>query len=170
MQINPGSFEAIIPLVAGVWFTVIGFNTRLNNPKWNTIKKIRWLGPLVIVFAIFLFAKGSFENRPDLEVLSQQIKSKLNLPLLIDPDTRLDDIKPKGEKEIEYSLTLVNFSKGDPVLNQLVNNLEAAFRDNSCKDPNYIKFFNSGITVTMVYFTNDQNEALNMSIAPSDCK
>ena len=168
---NPGSLEGLIPILAGVWGTLIAWGkVRLKNSanieKYRTIFK--WLGPGLILFGVFLIFNGNAGESIDLADVSSQIKAKLKLPVAVDSETRLDDIRPVGKLELGYFLTLINLAKNE-VSPTFQKDMEKNLKSGACSNPNYIKFFKSGVNIRLTYSSKDKSEIAKVVLVPKDC-
>ena len=169
MYVNAGTLEAVIPLVAGLAVSYVGFKKNCGNPKWNFFRKFKWIGPLLIIFSLFLCVKSLFAETIDLEAIVNRINKKVNPPVMVDSGTRFDGARVLGSREIGYFSTLVNYSKDSPELSKILPIQKSMLVTNGCKNPSYSYFFQNGITVTMIYLSNDNQEVLRVPISASDC-
>ncbi len=173
-DIAPSAIEAVIPLVGGVVGIVFGYGkTRSAEPRAERAKKVlRWASPALIVFAVFLFARGYAASAPadaELAAVANGIKTKLRLPVQVDDDTRLDDVRAISPDELGYFLTLTRTTKSELAGNPIGARLESTLRGGACHDPNYAKLFAAGIRVRVTYQTRDAAEVARIVISPKDC-
>ena len=77
MNLNVESLEAIIPLVAGVFASIVGFKKSCDTPKWKFFRKLRWIGPFLIVYSLFRFAQGA-SSAIDLNAAVKGMKAKIS--------------------------------------------------------------------------------------------
>ena len=82
---------------------------------------------------------------------------------------RLDDVRAVSKNELGYFLTLTRTMKSDLAANPLGARLESNLRSGACKDPNYVTLFKAGISLRMIYRTQDQAEVARIVIMPKDC-
>ena len=110
-----------------------------------------------------------FEPKPaaevDLDALASSVKARLSLPVAVDQDTRLDDVKPMN-RALGYFLTITNVEVADPVLAQ---KLESRLRGNACSNPQYKRLFDAGVAVHVVYKTNSGATMANILMEPTAC-
>jgi hypothetical protein len=101
----------------------------------------------------------------------QKISEKENsqLPRLIDPETRLDNVTAGPGHRITYHYTILHALGADGNIAKL-NGLPATERkDQMCGDKQVQLFFKSGVTVSYQYRTQDGSEEGKIAVAPSDC-
>ena len=141
------SVEAAIPCVAGVFGLLIGFGkgTTVDKSRSDRAKKIlRWVSPALIVFGIFLFANDCASESVDAETIASGMKTKMKLPVRVDDDTRLDDVRAISKRELGYFLTLTRMTKSQLGANPIAKQLESGLRGGACGNPNYVKLFKAG--------------------------
>jgi hypothetical protein len=124
-----------------------------------------------LLAAAFLFVTGGFACRsPDADALAKGMKAKMPLPLKVDDDTRLDDVRGISKKELGYFMTLTRMTKSqadaDPTFRNL---LESNIRGSACQNPNYVTLMKAGFTVRLTYTSSDGAEVRTFAIAPKDC-
>ena len=171
-NINASTIEAAIPFVGGVVGILIGVGIipSANTPWAEKAKKIlRWGGPALIAFAIFLFMMGSTPESGQAETIVTGMKAKMALPVLVDDDTQLDDVRALSDKEIGYFLTLTTVTKTQLTGNPLAHQLESNLRGGACQNPDYVKLFKAGISLRIAYQTVDNAEVIQVVMAPGDC-
>jgi hypothetical protein len=171
-SISPSSLEAVIPCVAGVVGLLIGFGKGATVEKSGseTARKVlRWVSPALIVFGIFLFVSDCASQPADAEALASGMKAKMTLPVQVDDDTRLDDVRAISKKELGYFLTLTRLTKSQVDANPIAKQLESNLRGGACKDPSYLKLFKAGISVRLTYQTQDHAEVCRVVMVPKDC-
>jgi hypothetical protein len=125
----------------------------------------------VLIAAGILFVAGGLAcQSPDAAVLATAMKAKMKLPLQVDDDTRLDDVRATAKKELGYFLTLTRMTKAqvdsNPAFSEL---LETKLRGSACKNPNYQQIFKAGLGVRITYASSDQVEVRRIALAPKDC-
>ena len=172
-HIDSSAIEAVVPLVGGVMGIVLGFKAnRASRPAERTKKILRWASPALIVFAVFLFARRCASSAPadaDVGAVANGIKTKLKLPVQVDDDTRLDDVRAIDKNELGYFLTLTRIMKSELAANPIATRLESNLRGGACQDPNYVKLFKAGINLRVTYQTQDRAEVVRIVISPKDC-
>ena len=117
---------------------------------------------------MLLFASACPSRKPDAEALAAGIRAKMKLPVDVDADTRLDDVRALSPTELGYFLTLTKTTKAalDPNLGKL---LESNLRGGACQNANYQTILKAGIGVSIGYRTADQADVVRVVIAPKDC-
>ena len=164
------SLEAVIPFMAGVLCILLGYKktaVNLLSPWLNRF--LRWAGPALIVFAVFLFLIGGGSRSVDAETIATGIRAKMNLPVRVDQDTRLDDVRAVSNTELGYFLTLTTIKKAQLSGNLIATQLENNLRAGACRNPDYAKFFKQGISLRITYQTQDQAEITKILFTPKDC-
>ncbi len=94
----------------------------------------------------------------------------MKLPVAVDAETRLDDVRALRNDELAYFMTLVNQTKAKVNAAQFSQVMEKSLRGGACQNPNYVKFFKAGVTLVMVYTTRDGAEVARVRLPPSLCK
>jgi hypothetical protein len=124
-----------------------------------------------LVAATFLFIAGGLAcQQPDADTLAKGMKAKMPLPQKIDDDTRLDDVRAVGKKELGYFMTLTRMTKAQADANPAFGNLlESNLRGGACKNPNYEKLMTAGFSVRLTYTSSDGAEVKTIVITPKDC-
>ena len=64
----------------------------------------------MVGYAVVSLIRGRSQSI-DLETVAHEVRSKINPPVQIDEDTRLDDIRTVSNTELGYFLTLVKVTK-----------------------------------------------------------
>ena len=170
----PSAVNAAIPLVAGVFATVIGFSKRYDDPKWRPMRRVRWLGPVLVAFSVFLYlTRPATPPRIDisnLDALASEIRMKAKLPQQVDEYTTFTDVRPAGEKRIGFYFTLKTLPHDSSEVPLLMQRMETSLRGNACNDPNYLAFFKQGLELSISYTGNDGILVKEMLFTPADCK
>ena len=138
---------------------------RLSEKGEKTLRRVT---PALVVFSTLLLAIGCRSRAPDAETLESGIRAKMKLPVDVDGDTRLDDVRAVSRTELGYFLTLTKATRAtlDPNLGKL---LETNLRAGACQNPNYVALIKAGITVIVAYRSQDQAEVVRIVLAPKDC-
>lgn len=129
-------------------------------------KMLPWIGPLMILFGIFIMFEPKPAEEVDLDALASSVKAKLALPVAVDQDTRLDDVKPIAGA-LGYFLTITNVQAADP---DLAQKLESQLRETACSTSQYKQLFDAGISIHVVYRTNSGDTLASILIKPTECK
>jgi hypothetical protein len=123
------------------------------------------------IAAGIIFAAGALACQSvDAAALANGMKAKMKLPLQIDDDTRLDDVRAISKKELGYFMTLTKMTKAQAdASGAFANLLESNLRGGACQNPSYLKIFKAGISLRATYASNDQIEVRKIVMVPKDC-
>src|SRR6476646_7694083 len=100
-SVSASSLEAVIPFTGGVLCIFLGYRKTTVTFASERVKRfLRWVGPGLIVFAVFLFLLGGGSRSVDAETIATGIREKMNLPVRVDQDTRLDDVRAVSKTEL----------------------------------------------------------------------
>ncbi len=151
------------------------------NLVWKVLGVIA-LGLAIVFFsaASKLFVKKTINNSNDAQKYAlvdlvdeemiktaNQINSKL--PMMIDPETRLD--KTMGSKtRFRFNFTMINNTSSKISAHALENALKEKLTNNVCSNKDLQSFRDKGITMDYAYFGSDGKEVTVISISPSICK
>ena len=171
---TPSALEAALPLLAGVVAILVGFSRASGTdtaPSERAKKVLRWVGPALIAFGIFLLL-ASLTHRPPITAggIVNSMKAQLSLPMRVDDDTRLDDVRALSETEIGYFLTLTTTSKAQLPGNPLAQQLQEHIKGGACQNPDYEKLLTAGISLRIAYETQDHAEVTQVVVTPADCE
>ncbi len=139
---------------------------------------MRWLlcclGRACVLLIVFLFltplSSGHAQESPDLSAIAAGMKARMKLPVAIDSDTRLDDVRALSKHELAYFMTVVTHTKASLNRAQFAREMERSLKAGACQNPNQLKFLNAGVTLVFVYVTNDGAEVARVRLAPNLCK
>jgi hypothetical protein len=118
---------------------------------------------------MLLLVCGCKSEAADAGVVADGMKAKLKLPVQVDDDTRLDDVRALSPKELGYFMTLTKVTKAQADATGIAKPLEANLRGNACKDANYARFFKAGIALRITYQSQDGPEVARVVMLPKDC-
>ena len=169
MPTNMETLEAAIPSVTGLAVSYVRLKNDCANSKCNLFRKFKWIGPFLIIFSMFIFVRSSFADTIDLETIVNGVNKAMNPPVMIGSVTRFDGVKALGDREIGYFYTLVNYPSDSPQLSKMLPILKSTLITNGCKDPRFSYFFKNGITITMIFSSNDNQVVLRATVSASDC-
>ncbi len=93
----------------------------------------------------------------------------MKLPVAVDDDTRLDDVRAISKKELGYFLTLTKLTKAQLDGSQIGKQLESGLRAGACQNPDYLKLLKAGIALRVIYQTRDQADVTQIAVVPKDC-
>ena len=127
--------------------------------------------PVIVVAAagLLLLVLGCKSEAADAGAVATGMKAKMQLPVQVDDDTRLDDVRALSPKELGYFMTLTKMTKAQADAAAIAKPLEANLRGNACKDANYVRFFKAGIALRITYQSQDQAEVVSVVMLPKDC-
>jgi hypothetical protein len=124
---------------------------------------------VVAAAGMLLLASACKSDSADAAAVAAGMKAKLKLPVQVDDDTRLDDVRALSAKELGYFMTLTKMTKAQADAAAIAKPLEANLRGNACKDANYVKFFKAGIALRITYQSQDRAEVASIVMVPKDC-
>jgi hypothetical protein len=119
--------------------------------------------------AMFSLVSGCKSDAADAGAVAAGMKAKMQLPVQVDDDTRLDDVRALSKNELGYFMTLTKMTKAQADATAIAKALEANLRGNACKDPNYAKLFKAGLALRISYQSQDQAEVVSVAMLPKDC-
>jgi hypothetical protein len=123
----------------------------------------------VATAAMLFLVSGCKSEAADAGVVATGMKAKMTLPVQVDDDTRLDDVRALSPKELGYFMTLTKTTKAQADAAAIAKPLEANLRGNACKDVNYVRFFKAGIALRITYQSQDRAEVASIVMRPKDC-
>lgn len=154
-----GILEALIPLSAGIYGTLLGFKCikprNLNPGAAALVAQLRWLGPLVVVFGLWLLWQASIDTRPNVGEIVQGMRQKISLPVAIDETTRLDAFDSEGQRII-YRLTITKPPQTEAERDALIAAMRRLLRSQGCENENYQLLLRQDIAVEIVYTIGDK--------------
>jgi hypothetical protein len=169
-NLSASSVEGVIPFMAGILCILIGYTkTVVSAPPEGVKRFLRWAGPALLAFGVFLFISGCESRSSDTETLASAIKAKMKLPARVDDDTQLDDVRAISKTELGYLLTLTRMTKSQLASSPIASKLESNLRGGACQNADYAKFFKQGISLRITYQTQDQAEITHIILGPKDC-
>ncbi len=120
---------------------------------------------------ILVVAGGLACHSADAADVASGMKAKMKLPVQIDGDTRLDDVRAISKKELGYFLTLTRMTKAQADADgTFANRLESNLRGGACQNPNYLTIMKAGLSVRITYASSDQVEVKTIVMTPGDCR
>lgn len=91
------------------------------------------------------------------------------LPMAIDPDTRMDNISPGVGRRFTYNYTLVNSQSRELDGAALYREFRPILRKRVCTSDDMAIFFKNGVTVSYSYKGNDGGQVFKVDMSPQDC-
>jgi hypothetical protein len=162
--------EGLVVALAGGVFWSLMFVGAIPKPAfvksgWAS-KLFPWMGPMLIACGVFI----AFESKPapkvDLDAIAIGIKRKITLPVAVDADTRLDDVRAI-DGALGYFLTITSVDTATP---DVAAKLESHVRKTACSNPAYKDLFEAAISVRVVYKTHSGDGLADIALSPADCK
>jgi hypothetical protein len=133
-------------------------------------RKSTFASASIATVIVLVVAGGLACQSADAASVASGIKAKMTLPVQIDGDTRLDDVRAISKKELGYFLTLTRMTKAQADANgAFANLLESSLRGAACQNPSYLTIFKAGLSLRMTYSSSDQVEVRKIVIVPKDC-
>ena len=142
----------------------------MGGIRFERAKKVlRWLSPALIALGTCLFMGGCTSESVDAGIIATGMKAKMKLPVQVDDDTRLDDVRATSKMELGYFLTLTRMTKSQLDASQFAQQLESNLRGGACENADYTKLFKAGISIRLTYQTQDLAEVARIVLVPKDC-
>ncbi len=124
-----------------------------KNKKQTIGSLVGILVGLMMYFLVkqFLFTPPSFDN------IMMQTASKINesCPIMVDQNTRLDNVIALSNNTFQYNYTLINFVKDSVDINTFENYMQPKILNNVKTNPD-LKIYRDNKT-TMAYYYKDKN-------------
>ena len=128
----------------------------------------------IVVFGIVIFGVTQFFDKQEFlkpqsfDNVMMQVASEINksCPIMVDSETRLDNVIALPDNVFQYNYTLINYSKEDVNVNDIIKNIEPGIINNVRTNPD-MQIYRDNKT-TMNYFYKDKNgEFINkISVTP----
>ena len=151
---NTGLLEALIPLCGGIYGTLLGFKLvepRYPNPRATMLMaQLKWLGPLVIVFGLWLLWQAFVDKRPNVEEIVQGMRQRVTLPINVDEITRLDAFDYERQ-HIIYRMTITKSPSTKAERNSLISALRQRLISQECRSEKFQQLLVQGIALKFVY-------------------
>lgn len=166
-----GILEALIPLCGGIYGTLLGFKRikprHLNLGATALVAQLRWLGPLVIVFGLWLLWQAFGDQRPNVEEIVRGMRQKVTLPVAVDEITRLDAFDNEGQRII-YRMTITSPPQTEAERDVLLAAMRQHLKAQGCRNENYQRLLAQGITLEFVY-TIEDTPYTGIIVTQADC-
>ena len=135
-----GTLEALIPLCGGMYGTLLGFKLikprKLHPGAAAIVAQLRWLGPLVIVFGLWMCLQAYLDPRATAEQIVRGMREKVTLPAAVDEITRLDAFDNDGERII-YRMTITQPARAEADRGALIAATRQGLTSQGCTNDNY---------------------------------
>ena len=165
--------EGGIPVLGGLYATALGYGwvkarARPDGTPHPWLRHLRWLGPLVVLFGLFLGWQAYQQTeRPSADRLAADIAAKLALPVQVDEATRLDAVAGSGDTlTYRYTVTVPVEPANLATFEQL---MREQTRKVACMDPGFAEILRAGYTVEMRYSLSEPARELSIVMAPEAC-
>ncbi len=166
-----GILEALIPLCGGIYGTLLGFkrikSRHLSPGATALVAQLRWLGPLVIVFGLWLLWQAYVDRRPNVEEIVQGMRQNVTLPVAVDEMTRLDAFDNEGQRII-YRMTITKPPQTEAKRDALIAAMRQILRSQGCTNENYQRLLRQDIAIEIVY-TIDDTQYPGILVTQADC-
>ena len=143
----------MVPLCGGMYGTLLGFRLvkpgNLNPRVSALLPQLRWLGPLVIVFGLWMFWQA-LDQRPNAEEIVRGMRQKVSLPVAVDEITRLDAFDNDGERII-YRMTITKPPRTEADRGALIAAMRQRLTSQGCTNENYQRLLRQNIALEFVY-------------------
>ena len=125
------------------------------------------MGMLVGVAAIFLI-QHFFFNPPTFDERMIEMASEMNksCPIMVDKETRLDNVTPHSGKVIQYNYTLVNVKKEEVDINEIDRFLKTNMTNNVKTNPNMKAMRENKVTMSFSYKDKNGNFLTEVEVTP----
>jgi hypothetical protein len=99
-----------------------------------------------------------------------EISKKINsqLPIMVDPDTRIDTTICYGEKML-YKYTMVNYSENELDKSAFKNEMATMLAKNQCNNGNMVKMLKMGVEYYYVYSDKNGTHIATINISKKNC-
>jgi hypothetical protein len=113
---------------------------------------------------------GGVVKDENLKTLMKRNKKKLKaiLPLMLDEDTKLENVKTK-KKLFQYQYTLVNYTVTDLDVAAFETALTPVVANQACTTPDIKQMMDKGATISFLYNGKDGKEVSTMNVTSADC-
>ena len=126
------------------------------------------IGHRIIESAINEFEQGKPDGAIEETLASLSKKVNGQLPLMIDPETRLDTTICVG-KQMHYKYTMVNFDKNQFSQNTFQIEMKAMLKRNQCGDEKVLELLEKGVEYFYMYFDKNGNNIATIKISKRVC-
>ena len=105
---------------------------------------------------------------PNQKLKEDIININKQLPLMVDPSTRLDSAS-FDKNELTYSYTFLNADVTEIELEKFASELAIRLKINACKNQGTIDILNSGKTMKYTYKDKNNADVASVSLTKTDC-
>ncbi|MFC1699459.1 hypothetical protein ACFL1I_05830 [Candidatus Omnitrophota bacterium] len=137
----------------------------------KSIKKVRWV--LITLAVAIILSKaiqaGMYNHQNNVDLMKGIVDSiNSQLPMNVDSSTRCEKVTLE-EKVLIYHMTIINYNEFENEKTELAQNLDNMIKSNACRDPNYLKFMNMGISIQINYKTSDNILITSITLPSTFC-
>jgi hypothetical protein len=151
---NAGVLESLIPLCGGIYATLLGYRIigrPGRDPRMATVvAQLKWLGPLVIAFGLWLMWQAFADEKPDVETIVQGMRERVTLPMTVDEMTQIDAFDHEGQRII-YRMTITQPPKTRAEQDALIMQMRQHLKSQGCKRKDFQHLLAQDITLEFVY-------------------
>jgi len=97
------------------------------------------------------------------------VKKQLNVPMMLDEDTLLADIRASHNRLI-YQYTLVKYNGAEVNAGALTTNMSGSLVKNYCENVKMTYFRENNLTAEYIYFGKDKMVVASILITNANCK
>jgi hypothetical protein len=168
-NLSVSTIEAALPVAVGIVATLVGYSGSWARDAKTPKKVLRWVGPALVAVGLFLMMM-SLSPRPESAYpIAARVKAKLELPMRVDEDTLLYDVRALSKSEIGYFLTVTTKTAAELEAVSFAAGIDASIRDGACQNANYETLFKAGIALRLTYRARDKTNVAVIAIKPADC-
>jgi len=172
----PTVIEGGIPILGGLYATALGYGvirigTLPGSRAQTLLPRLRWLGPLVIVFGVFTAWQTHLHvAHPPAAELARQIASRSTFPLRVDPMTTLDSMQGSGNAIVyHYSIAAPLPDLGGRSVVQA--KLEQQWRGLACTNHDVQRMLSAGYSLQIEYTFPAASSPIVIPVPPvASCK
>ena len=137
----------------------------------NKVKGKTTLGAIVgvVVFGLSYFAVQQLFFKPvSFDKAMMQAASEINktCPIIVDKDTRLDNVVALPENVFQYNYTLVNLDKSEVNIDTVKKYIEPGIINNVRTHPDLKPYRDNKVTMAYNYRDKDGEFVLKISVTP----
>ena len=142
--------------------------TTMEHPPGKKVSRKAIIG-IILGIAVAIAVKVLVFKTPSHEALMQQTASDLNksCPVMIDPETRLDNVTLPAARIFQYNYTLVNLEKASVDIEDLKNFLTPTIVENVKTSPQLQLFREQNTTLAYHYADKDGIFLFEITVTPA---
>ena len=115
-------------------------------------------------------AVGKSDEDWDSALAKEAQKLNLQLPKMIDPETRLDKVIAAPNKNVTYQHTMVNYAEGEIDLAYFYSVYKRDLMSRVCANEGMKPMIAAGVQVAYVYKTKDAKHIGTIRVNAAECK